>query len=410
MKKILIVQAQQCLYSTLVSQISAVTGLDVDVAQTLDEASALLEANHYFLMLLDKDLSQESDSDILLFLERYQIPVILMADKIEAHFKEQLPRSLVIDYVIKESPEVITHIIKSVHRIYHNISTKVLVVDDAASDRKLISMLAKHQRYQVLQASDGEEAIEILKRDRQIKIIVADIHMPKMDGIKLLKYIRERKLQNELAILGVSSDMDSLIRFMKLGANDFIKKPFTKSEFITRLNHLADVYEQIKELDELSSRDYLTGLRSRKFFFEEATPYIYQAYKQQTPCAVAMIDVDDFKAINDHYGHTMGDDILKHFARLILENIRATDSFSRWGGEEFVLLLPDTALEHAKNIAENLRLRIENNDFGIDEKLTSSFGVTVLDKKDTKESLFERADKALYEAKNSGRNKVCINI
>jgi diguanylate cyclase (GGDEF)-like protein len=412
MKKILIVQAQQCLYRTLVSQITAVTALDIDVVETLQEASIMIDKNRYFLMLLDIDLPDSTHHEISTFLATHQIPAIVMADMIYDDIKMQLQRSLVVDYVIKESPEVITHIVKSVNRIYRNLSTKVLVVDDATSDRKLISMLVKHQLYQVCEARNGEEALKILERDSQIKIIIADIHMPKLDGMKLLKYIRERKLQNELAILGVSSDTESLIRFMKLGANDFVIKPFSKREFITRLNHLADVYEQIKELDELSSRDYLTGLRSRKYFFEEATPYIYQAYKSKEPCAVAMIDIDNFKRINDSYGHDVGDMVLRRLSKVLHDGLKGHDIVARYGGEEFCVLLRDTRAEDAKVVFENLRKKVEKEvvhivgiPYGVDVTFTISIGLNTELQYSLEKMLIE-ADFLLYEAKKMGKNRV----
>jgi diguanylate cyclase (GGDEF)-like protein len=412
MKKILIIQAQQCLYRTLVSQITAVTNLHVDVVETLQDASIMIEKNHYFLMLLDVDLPDSSSQEVRDFLLQKEIPAIIMADVIYDDFKMQLQRSLVVDYVIKESPEVITHIVKSVNRIYRNLSTKVLVVDDAASDRALISMLAKHQLYQVCEVSNGEEAIKILERDSQIKIIVADIHMPKLDGMKLLKFIRERKLQNELAILGVSSDTESLIRFMKLGANDFVIKPFTKREFITRLNHLADVYEHIKELDELSSRDYLTGLRSRKYFFEEATPYVYQAYKSKEPCAVAMIDIDNFKRINDSYGHDIGDVVIQRLAKVLHAGLKGSDIVARYGGEEFCVLLRDTKPEDAKVVFENLRKKVEKEvvhvmgiPYGVDVTFSVSIGLNTQPQYSLEKMLIE-ADFLLYEAKKMGKNRV----
>jgi len=410
MKKILIVQSRQCLSRTLVSQITSVIGLDVDVAETLHDAKMLMLENSYILMLVDFEV--EKHQQIETFLAQVQLPAFIMVEKESKDFKLKFNRSLVIDYVVKESPEVVTYLVKSIHRIYQNRSTKVLVVDDSDSDRAYMVKMAQNQLYQVCEAKDGQEALEMLEEDKQIKIIVADIHMPKMDGVTLLKYIREKKLQNEVAVLGVSSDEESLIRFIKLGANDFVTKPFSKGEFTARLNHLASVYDQIQELTELSSKDYLTQLRSRKYFFEVATPYVYNAHKIQESCAVAMIDIDNFKIINDTYGHEVGDIVLKKLAKILHESLKGRDIVARYGGEEFCVLLRDTTNESAKIVFENLRQRVEEEVVkiiavprAIEIRFTISIGLST-DVRHSLEKMLSQADYWLYRAKGQGKNCV----
>ncbi len=410
MKKILIVQSRKCLSRTLVSQITSVIGLDVDVAETLHEAEILIQENSYILMLVDFDVQE--DKEIETFLSKVQLPAFIMIEQESEAVKLKFNRALVIDYVAKESPEVVTYLVKSIHRIYKNRSTKVMVVDDSDSDRAYMVKMAKNQLYQVCEAKDGKEALSMIAEDKQIKIIVVDIHMPKMNGVTLLKYIRERKLQNELAVLGVSSDEDSLIRFIKLGANDFVTKPFSKGEFTARLNHLASVYDQIQELTEISSTDYLTQLRSRKYFFEVATPYVYNAYKTQEPCAVAMIDIDNFKIINDTYGHDAGDIVLKKLAKILHEGLKGRDIVARYGGEEFCVLLRDTSKESAKVVFENLRKRVAEEVIkivalpcAIEIQFTISIGLNS-DVRYSLEKMLSQADYWLYRAKRNGKNCV----
>jgi diguanylate cyclase (GGDEF)-like protein len=391
-------------------------GIVIDVANNLDEAKSLISKHGYFLMLLDNELPDSTDKDIEEFIRDMNIPTIIMAKNKNLITSSNLNRSLIVDFVVKESLEIISYIVKSVHRIYNNLSTKVLIVDDSISDRKYISMMVKNQMYQVVCAMDGEEALSILKNDSSIKVVITDIHMPNMNGIEFLKFIRAKKMQNELAILGISTDHDSLIRFLKLGANDFIAKPFKKQEFIARLNHVVTVFEQIKELDELSNRDYLTKLRSRKYFFEKVTPYIYEAYKCGKSCSVAMIDVDNFKKINDTYGHHVGDMVLKKLAKVLHDSLKGSDIIARYGGEEFCVLLKDTNSDSSIKVFESLRqkvakesVRVVNLSEVIDISFTISIGVNS-EVCESLESMLELADKYLYEAKRSGRNRVVSNI
>ena len=181
------------------------------------------------------------------------------------------------------------------------------------------------------------------------------------------------------------------------------------NNIIVTFSEVTSIVEQQQQYKQDSYTDELTQIDNRARFnilFEEA---IENSKEQQSPLSIVLLDIDNFKHINDQHGHAVGDNVLKLFTALILDNIRVEDSFSRWGGEEFVLLLSDTALQNAKDIAENLRVVIENYDFGIDKKLTCSFGVTVGTDGDTSGSLFEQVDKALYKAKNSGRNRVVVS-
>jgi len=181
------------------------------------------------------------------------------------------------------------------------------------------------------------------------------------------------------------------------------------NNIIVTFSEVTSIVEQQQQYKQDSYTDELTQIDNRARFnilFEEA---IENSKENQSPLSIVLLDIDNFKHINDQHGHAVGDNVLKLFTALILDNIRIEDSFSRWGGEEFVLLLSDTSLQNAKDIAENLRVAIENYDFGIDKKLTCSFGVTVGTEGDTSGSLFEQVDKALYKAKNSGRNRVVVS-
>jgi len=414
--KVLIVQSKVCLKQTLLIQLKNVIDIDVDVANSIGEAKDLILENSYFLMLLDNELANITDKDIEEFIKDMNIPTIIMADNDNLLTSSNLNRSLIVDFVIKESIEVISYIVKSVHRIYNNLSTKVLIVDDSMSDRKYISMMVKNQMYQVVCAMDGEEALSILKNDSSIKVIITDIHMPNMNGIEFLKFIRSKKMQNELAIIGISSDQDSLIRFLKLGANDFITKPFKKQEFTARLNHVVTVFEQIKELDELSNRDYLTQLRSRKYFFEKVTPYIHEAYQVGEACSIAMIDIDNFKKINDTYGHHVGDIVLKRLGKVLHDGLKGSDIIARYGGEEFCVLLKNTDNDSSVKVFESLRqkiakesVKVVNLSGSIDISFSVSIGVNS-EVCGSLESMLEKADKYLYEAKESGRNKVVASF
>lgn len=175
-----------------------------------------------------------------------------------------------------------------------------------------------------------------------------------------------------------------------------------------RNNYLKRIqYMDHKELIRLSSTDYLTGACNRAKLDEEMKRWILHARRYAMPLSFIILDFDNFKKVNDTYGHLAGDSVIKETAQIIRDSIRETDIFARWGGEEFALLLPDTDKMQAAELAERLRKKIESHIYGDIEKMTCCFGVVQLEKADSMDSLFERVDNKLYEAKKTvGKNKV----
>jgi diguanylate cyclase (GGDEF)-like protein len=226
------------------------------------------------------------------------------------------------------------------------------------------------------------------------------------------------KSHNEIQWIEEIKDIEVDKRIVSMRGTDMLESKFflvslsdktQSNNIIVTFSEVTSIVEKKQQYKQDAYTDELTQIDNRARFnilFEEA---IETSKEKQIPLSIILLDIDNFKHINDRHGHVVGDNVLKLFTALILNNIRVEDSFSRWGGEEFVLLLSDTTLKNAKDIAENLRDVIENYDFGIDKKLTCSFGVTVGNEGDTSGSLFERVDKALYKAKNGGRNRVVVS-
>ncbi|MDH5611434.1 MAG: GGDEF domain-containing protein [Gammaproteobacteria bacterium] len=164
--------------------------------------------------------------------------------------------------------------------------------------------------------------------------------------------------------------------------------------------------QAIKELEELSTTDPLTSIYNRRKFNELLASEIERSKRYKTNLSIIMCDIDHFKKINDTFGHDVGDNALKVFSEKINNNLREVDMFARWGGEEFMILMPNSNIENASSVAEKLRKIIEETKVKKIDTFTASFGVTHLNEGDTTESLIKRVDEAMYKAKNSGRNKV----
>lgn len=345
------------------------------------------------------------------FLLSFDIPVLVMTARIDDELQESFESKDIVDYIVKDSLHSLEQIIRMAKRIWHNRSTKVLVVEDSRTYRAYTSNLLERQQLQVLEATDGCEAMEIFEKNPDIKVVLTDYIMPNMDGIELTKILRKTHNKDVLSIIVMSGVDDKKIpsKFLKLGANDFIYKPFSPEEFNTRLNSNFDLLELFEINKKRAERDYMTGLYNRRYFFEIGRKIFSSSKRRTTNIAVAMLDIDFFKKINDTYGHDIGDEAIKMLARILDERFRDADVVARIGGEEFAVMLVDTDGGNLFEIFEDLRKRVADAFLPLgreeDLKFTVSIGVSAK-ARDSVEEMLSDADRMLYEAKREGRN--CI--
>lgn len=212
-----------------------------------------------------------------------------------------------------------------------------------------------------------------------------------------------REIEPKKRIVAMRSKEEKTLKFFLLSISDTLQSQntivsFSEVTYIMQEKILSESNAYLDELTQIPNRKKFNIILHKLLANNDRTQHV----------SLILLDIDKFKEINDSYGHSVGDMILKKFAMLIMSHIRKSDSFSRWGGEEFVLLLENTPRKAAEGIAENLRLLIEKYDFDIPGQLTCSFGVSTLKEGDSEKSLFERVDRALYKAKNNGRNRVAF--
>lgn len=179
---------------------------------------------------------------------------------------------------------------------------------------------------------------------------------------------------------------------------------------IVNFSEITTIFNKKRKYKNDAYTDELTQVNNRKKFNNTFSAVIEKFYQNQNIISLILIDIDNFKQVNDLYGHTVGDSVLQKFTTLVMHNIDTKDSFFRWGGEEFIVILKKTTSSQAKDVAERLRLIIEAYDFEISKPLTCSFGVSTIADGDTSESFFKRVDNALYKAKNDGKNKVVVML
>ena len=297
---------------------------------------------------------------------------------------------------------------------------KILIADDSIVSRHLLEATLHSWGYDVIAACDGMEALEFLQKPNAPALAILDWMMPGLTGPEVCKRIRQhaREPYTYILLLTSKSLKEDLIEGMEAGADDYVTKPFDRHELQVRLRagkRLVDTQAELlaarEALREQATRDSLTHTWNRNSILEILGRELARGARENTSLGVVIVDLDRFKNVNDHHGHLAGDAVLREAARRIQSGMRQYDSIGRYGGEEFLILLPGCDAVDSLNQAERLRKQLAQSDMRVRDAaipITASFGVTavpcalVL----SPENVIRRADEALYLAKKMGRNRV----
>ncbi|XPV77505.1 MAG: diguanylate cyclase [Desulfovibrio sp.] len=282
---------------------------------------------------------------------------------------------------------------------------KVLIVDDSESIRRMLTTQLKLNGFETEVAVNGLDGLE-KAAEFEPDIVLLDIMMPEMDGIEACKRLRTNPQTSHMYVLMLTAKdkVADKVEGLDSGGDDYLAKPFDPEELFARLRRGYKIAEERR----CALFDPLTKLFNRRSFQRFFDAELNRAQRHNHPMSVFMTDIDFFKRINDTYGHNVGDIVLQELAELLKTNLRSSDILCRWGGEEFLALLPETTADGAFEVADKIRKIIETYEFPQVGQITASFGVTQFIKTDNAHSFFERADTALYDAKDSGRNKTVV--
>jgi len=387
----------------------------VTIADSLAAATKILDdgpdCDDIVLVISGLVLPDAEENGIVGFFTGRGLPLVVLTGTFDVASRERILSRPVIDYVLKDNPSSIDYVVWLVRRIWRNRDMTALVVDDSPTERAMLGGLLRLYGFAVLEAGDGLQALTVAEAVPRLDLVVTDYEMPGLDGIQLVRRLRLRHPRDRLAIIGLSSGGGAIsAQFIKNGANDYLNKAFQPEELFCRIAQNVENIENIASLHALATTDPLTGLRNRRSFFELAQSRFQSLTRAGRRVAVAMIDVDHFKRINDGWGHDCGDRVLIELARVLAETTRDGDVVGRLGGEEFCLLAAD--LDETDDFFETLRGAVAalSPRFGDDTLLvTVSIGVCVRPgdgRADSLRALLTAADRALYNAKRQGRNRV----
>lgn len=385
-------------------------GLRAVVANTHEETQAILnQSKDFFCAIVDYSLPDAVNGEAIDTVMETGIPTIVMTGMLNASVRETILKRPVVDYIPKETKQAYEYLQQLLDQLQRNSYIKVLVVDDSSPSRNYLSNLLHRHNFKVHEALDGVDALQVLQRHPDIKLVITDQEMPNMNGITLTNRIREKYSKEDMSIIGISgtADMSLTARYIKNGANDYLHKPFCPEEFYCRVMHNIQAIQNIETIRRQANSDYLTGLPNRRYFFHSAERIHKNAASGGNAITVAMMDIDFFKKINDTYGHSAGDEVLKQMANLLREEF-TNDLVARFGGEEFCILLSNVSMEEALNRLNIFREKIADTEVKYDEfsiQFSVSIGVS-RQLTSNLDALLTLADQNLYKAKSSGRNRI----
>lgn len=413
-RRVLVVEDSKTFSIALRQMIEAETGLKVTSCGCLKDLSTaiLRDQEGYAIAVVDLNLPDAPHGEALDWTVSHGIPTIVFTGSFDAATRTRIMEREVFDYVLKDSEFALGNLVGSVKRALTNKATRILVVDDMTTTRRLLGQMLTSQQYSVVEVGSGADALKMLEQDQEIRLVVSDYNMPDMDGYELARRIRRRYPAEQVRVIGISSSTDRTTSagFLKAGAHDFISRPFVLEELQCRIASNAETLLRMRQLHDLAWRDYLTGLFNRRYFFERGPKLVAEAQRANQPTCVAILDIDHFKLLNDQHGHDAGDDALRIFAGHLGEAFEGRPHLlARLGGEEFALLLPGMSESAAAALIEEIRIGIAGLGMPVGNLnlgLTVSIGLAEMSPGDSLDLALRKADRALYAAKQAGRNRL----
>jgi two-component system cell cycle response regulator len=296
---------------------------------------------------------------------------------------------------------------------------RILIADDDRVSLRRLEDLFVRRGYEVMAVSDGTEAWQVLSGQNPPRLAVLDWLMDDMDGVEVCRRVRECPELRDVYLILLTSrgEQQHIVAGLQAGANDYVTKPFNSSELLARVlvgtrmvGLQAELAMRVQELAALAMTDGLTGIANRRTFEARLETECLRTGRFHSPLALIMLDLDNFKCLNDSYGHQAGDEVLRTMGRVLSSSTRNTDFVARYGGEEFAVILVNTDISAAKEAAERIRTRIATEPWphGI---VTASIGIASCEHAPVGVSEFiSRADRALYFSKEHGRNRATHSL
>ncbi|MBC3931744.1 GGDEF domain-containing response regulator [Undibacterium curvum] len=343
-------------------------------------------------------------------LQRLRIPTIFVSKNSSFESRLLAVRAKGDGYFTKPVDVVaLTERIDTISQRDQSNGYRVLIIDDDVVTAKFYGAILRDAGMNVRLLNDPTQVLAVMT-DFRPELLLLDVYMPVCSGVELSRLIRQDNSYVDVPIVFLSSeaDVNKQLDAVKAGADDFITKPVPPEYLVSSLATRAERYRSLRAL---IMRDGLTGLLNHTAIKEQLEAEVLQAHRNGAPLALAMIDLDNFKKINDSYGHATGDQVLRTLARILRQRLRRTDIVGRYGGEEFAVIFPDTTASTARRVLDQVRLafsKVSQHSEEVEFSVTFSAGVADMEKATDPDQLFDVADTAMYVSKQEGRNRITL--
>lgn len=412
MKKILVVDDSKTILFGLKDSLEQNSEYKIFTAKSYKECADLLlqEKGDFDIALLDYNLPDAKNGQIVDFVSKFKIKSILLTASILDEKDKVFKYENLVDYVIKDGIHSIEYASSIVNRIINNEEVEVLIVDDSKTFAYKMQALCEKYNLKTSVRFSGKDALEVFEQRAKIKVVLVDYMMPDMNGLEFTSKLRKIVKKDEVSIIALSGSEDKALvsKFLKYGANDFIYKNFSNEEFFARINSNIEIIQLFDKVRDKATRDFMTGMFNRRYFFDIGRDMYERAKAKEQNFALAMLDIDKFKNINDTWGHDVGDMAIKEVSNVLSKYLNKDCLVARVGGEEFCILMLNRPEEEVIQSFEEIRGAFEKNVIKLENhklKYTVSIGITI-EFGESLEQMMKYADKSLYEAKENGRNQI----
>lgn len=388
-------------------------GFSVDWVKSLAEATQYLSQQIPVIAIVDLNLPDASRDQVFEFvasLHRHRSKAIIMTCENSFEVRMQAVRNLAAAFFTK--PPKINELVAKIRNlldIENERPYRVLMVDDQATVLSYYKALLEQDAFEfrgVTNPSDLLVALDGYNPD----LFILDYHLPDYNGAELARLLRQIPEYEAVPILFMTAEQSALIKddLVELGSDDVIPKDLSVESLLSQLNARV---KRGRKLRQLMKQDSLTRLHNHGYIQELAQQLFAMASRKQQPCSMIMLDIDHFKSVNDRFGHAVGDRVIVSLSQLLLQRLRKSDAIGRYGGEEFLILMPDTAPADALNVMQQILSQFSQIAFNEDKQMfsvTFSAGVASSIDFDSAQAALDAADKTLYHAKALGRNRVLL--
>ena len=398
-------------YRTLIEKICSDIGAEYSFAKNLDDSLNVLKSRKIDLIITAIELEDSTGEDLILKINDSpykNIPVVVITGTDSDEYRTRMFSLGIVDYISKKSgnEEIRSAILAYMREdnIFQKMAElKIAVCDDSKMDRYImerIFTMAGISNVEYYESGD-----HLLAADKEYDIYLIDMVLKDMIGNYVIMKLRERGSEAVIIAISGVAHYKTISNTLNIGANDYIAKPFNNELLLSRIKTNAKNYILLNEVKQLAITDVLTSLYNRRHTMERLEDEIEKSKRYENPLSVMMIDVDYFKRINDEFGHLSGDVVLKKISESITKTLRDFDIVGRFGGEEFLVILPNTSIDDAYAAAERIRKNVESLKLSKNDiSLSVSIGVCQWSGDDLK-NLLSEADRLLYSAKSNGRNR-----